>query len=56
MNSDSPAEKLPSKSLELLLRCLHRYVELNSGRFETHQEGGQKRVVTVFVTKGKPRG
>jgi hypothetical protein len=47
MTSPSPAEKPPGKSLELLIRCLHRYVELNAGRFETYHEGRQKLLVTV---------
>jgi hypothetical protein len=56
MAPHSPAEKPSGKSLELLIRCLRRYVELNAGRFETHQQGGQKRIVTVFVAKRKTPG
>ena len=56
MTTDTPAGKPSGKNLELLVRCLRRYVELNEERFEIHQEVGQKRIATVFVAKRKPRG
>jgi len=57
MNRRSSVEKPSSRGLDCLVQCLHRYVELNTERFETRQEGGgPTRVVTFVVAKGKPEG
>jgi hypothetical protein len=48
-------QRTSGKTLDLLIRCLHRYVELNPERFKVHREGGQKGVVvTVLVAEEKP--
>ncbi len=55
MNPRSSVEKPSIRGLDRLAQCLHRYVELNAGRFETVKEGsGSTRVLTVVVAKGKP--
>ena len=38
MNPGSSVKKPSAKGLDHLVQCLHRYVELNGGRFETLTE------------------
>jgi hypothetical protein len=53
MSGHSRTQPSRSKNLELLIRCLHRYVELNPRRFGVCREKGQKRVVMILVEKEK---
>jgi hypothetical protein len=56
MNPGSSVKKPSTRGLDRLVQCLHRYVELNGGRFETLSEKiGPTCVVTFVVTKGKPK-
>ena len=56
MNIGPPVKKPPAKGLDRLVQCLHRYVELNGGRFDTLTEKiGSTCVVTFVVPKGKPQ-
>ena len=56
MNIGSFVKKPSAKGLDRLVQCLHRYVELNAGRFDTLTEKiGPTCVVTFVVPKGKPK-
>jgi hypothetical protein len=54
-NTGSSVKKPSAKGLDRLVQCLHRYVEVNGGRFDTLTENiGLTCLVTFVVAKEKP--